>query len=148
VPQQHGGALLRGGIPGHRGAGGRPKEILREQMRTMLAETLAAMQAALRGERLSHDALAELMADQRIQALPIDMRQTIADAARTHLTARLSLRELIQLSGELAKYGVGTQDERYEEQTQVRYVVRLPARISRAPQPTGPIAVVKAKATP
>ena len=29
VPQPHGGALQRGGTPGHRGAGGRPKDELR-----------------------------------------------------------------------------------------------------------------------
>src|SRR5690349_5171553 len=74
VPQAHGGALLRGGVPGHRGAGGPPKEVLREQMRTMLGETLAAMQAALRGERLSQDAEANLLADPRVKSLPLDVQ--------------------------------------------------------------------------
>jgi hypothetical protein len=144
VPQPHGGALLRGGLPGHRGAGGRPKEVLREQMRTMLAETLAAMHAALRGERLSRDAEAGLLADPRVRALPLDVQRVVADAARTHLSARLSHRELIQLGAELAKYGVGTQDELHEDRTTVKYIVRLPARVARAAPSSGPIAVIEA----
>jgi hypothetical protein len=144
VRQAHGGALLRGGMPGHRGGGGRPKELLRAQMRTMLREALAAMHAALRGERLAQDAGAELLADPRVRGLPIEAQRTIADAARTHLTARLSHRELIQLGAELAKYGVGTQDERYEEST-VKYIVRLPSRVSRPKASPGPIAVVDAE---
>jgi hypothetical protein len=113
-------------------------------MRTMLAETLAAMQAALRGERLSKDAEASLLADPRVRALPLDVQGIIADAARAHLSARLSHRELIQLGAELAKYGVGTQDERHDERTTVKYVVRFPARVPRAAPSHGPIAIVEA----
>jgi hypothetical protein len=110
----------------------------------MLAETLAAMQAALRGERLSKDAEASLLADPRVRALPLDVQATIADAARAHLSARLSHRELIQLGAELAKYGVGTQDERHEERTTVKYVVRFPARAPRTERSNGPIAILDA----
>lgn len=37
VHQAHGGALLRGGIPGHRGGGGRPPSEVREASRSVYA---------------------------------------------------------------------------------------------------------------
>jgi hypothetical protein len=38
VPQAHGGALLAGGLPGHRGGTGRPPSALRERMRGALED--------------------------------------------------------------------------------------------------------------
>jgi len=131
IPQAHGGALLAGGVRRHRGGTGRPKEELRVKMRELLAQTLEAMQAAVEGERLAGDALRRLVNDERIAALPEDVRETIAVAARDHLTARLSNRELVQYQDALARYSVGTQQQVERTEKQVRYIVRLPVR---APQ--------------
>lgn len=43
VPQPNGGALLSGGKPGHKGAGGRPKDELRALMRGKLDAVLASL---------------------------------------------------------------------------------------------------------
>ncbi len=40
IPQGHGGALLAGGVPGHRGAGGRPRNEARELALTGYLENL------------------------------------------------------------------------------------------------------------
>lgn len=40
IPQPHGGALLSGGEPGHKGGGGRPPSEIRARMRGSLAERI------------------------------------------------------------------------------------------------------------
>lgn len=128
IPQAHGGALLTGGTIGQRGGAGRPKESLRIKMRSALETTLEALSAALAGERLTSSASEALLTDPRVAALGADVVATLADVCRDHLTARLSTRELTQIADTLARYGVGTQQEKEETKTQVRYVIHLPAR--------------------
>jgi hypothetical protein len=109
-------------------------------MRVALDETLDAMLATLRGERLSHDAESAILEDPRIQCLDLELQATIAAVCREHLTARLSTRELTQVHETLARYGVGTQQQSETVSTQTRYVIRLPQRQS-GPA-AGPVAVI------
>ncbi len=60
VPQPHGGALLAGGIPGHPGAGGRPRNEWRELVRQAVkdAKALEVLKAIISGdihELVGHD---------------------------------------------------------------------------------------------
>ena len=50
VEQQHGGALLSGGIKGHRGAGGRPPSAIREAARLAFSERLHVLTGIADGE--------------------------------------------------------------------------------------------------
>lgn len=131
IPQARGGALLAGGTPGQRGGSGRPKESLRLKMRAALDSAVDSIVAALAGERLAATSETALLNDPRILALGHEVVATLADACRDHLTARLSTRELTQIAETLARYGLGTQQEREESKSAVRYVIRLPARESR-----------------
>ena len=44
VRQPHGGALLSGGVPGHRGGAGRPPSVIRERCRGSFAERLTVLE--------------------------------------------------------------------------------------------------------
>src|SRR5205823_2592654 len=92
IQQPHGGSLLRGGLPGNKGGPGRPKEALREKMRQALDAAIDAISAALKGERLAHDAARSLLADERIVALGPDVCAVIARACADHLVGSLSPR--------------------------------------------------------
>ena len=52
VEQPHGGAIYRGGVPGHRGGGGRPPNEFRRRMAELVSaeETEAYLAECLRGE--------------------------------------------------------------------------------------------------
>jgi hypothetical protein len=52
VRQEHGGALLAGGVPGHLGAGGRPREVWRQACRDALEEAdgLGFVMRVIKGE--------------------------------------------------------------------------------------------------
>ena len=51
IPQPHGGALLAGGLPGHRGGGGRPSDAIRAQFRRILDEHgVEVVRSAIAGE--------------------------------------------------------------------------------------------------
>jgi hypothetical protein len=144
IPQRHGGALLSGGKPGNAGGPGRPKDELRAKMRTAADATLDAMLTALAGERLAPDALADVLADPEVQALGPEVIAALQAVLPRHLRARLSNRELSQYHETLAKYGVGIQAEIDSKHTDVRYVIRLPARPGPAALPaSAPVAVVE-----
>jgi len=44
VPQPHGGALLKGGLPGHVGGTGRPSSVLRERLRGSFQERVRVLE--------------------------------------------------------------------------------------------------------
>jgi len=44
VPQKHGGALLKGGVPGHRGGTGRPPSEIRERLRGSLSDRVSVLE--------------------------------------------------------------------------------------------------------
>lgn len=44
VPQSHGGAIYRGGVPGHRGGPGRPPSALRERLRGSFEQRIAVLE--------------------------------------------------------------------------------------------------------
>lgn len=58
VPQSHGGALLSGGVPGHRGGGGRPTNQYVEWCRKILETADAQVEAILADK--NHDAFPTL----------------------------------------------------------------------------------------
>lgn len=135
VAQPHGGALLAGGLPGNRGGPGRPKAELRARMRAMLDDAHEAMAAALAGERLAGEARAALLADPRVAGLPEAARAEVEAAIAEHVTATLTMRELIQTHESLARYGVGVQQEKDTTSTKVSYIVHYPSKGQRARSP-------------
>jgi len=44
TPQPHGGALYAGGIPGHIGAGGRPRSVLRQRLRGSFEDRIRVLE--------------------------------------------------------------------------------------------------------
>lgn len=44
TPQPHGGALYSGGVPGHIGAGGRPRSVLRQRLRGSFEERIPVLE--------------------------------------------------------------------------------------------------------
>ena len=80
VPQPHGGALLAGGIPGHRGAGGRPPSALREVMRLSLEKRIPVL------EQLADNA--EVAPRDRIKALEVLARFGVGSASEVETTHR------------------------------------------------------------
>lgn len=59
IPQPHGGAILTGGVPGHRGGGGRPPKRLRVRARELLAKVIERLEAKLQDERIGVTGLSE-----------------------------------------------------------------------------------------
>lgn len=47
IPQSHGGALLSGGIPGHKGGAGRPPSELRERLRGTVEQRIPILEQIL-----------------------------------------------------------------------------------------------------
>lgn len=63
VPQLHGGALLKGGLPGHVGGTGRPSSVLRERLRGSFQDRVKVL------EEIADDAQAD--PQDRIRALDV-----------------------------------------------------------------------------
>jgi hypothetical protein len=53
IPQPHGGALLTGGVPGHKGAGGRPPSEVRKMLEQGFVEAAPFIARIARGECVS-----------------------------------------------------------------------------------------------
>lgn len=141
TPKHGKGALLVGGIPGNRGGPGRPKDELRAQMRADLEAGLDSIRADLRGERLSAMALHDVLHDERIIALGPDVLEILGDVLPYHLTARLSARDRTMAVEVLSKYGLGQENSVETKGEGVRYVIKIPARVSTAPA-AAPVAVL------
>lgn len=106
VPQPHGGALLTGGVPGHRGGGGRPSNALREQMRSLLAmaqdevvRRLQDWETELRDPGFQRR-LKRMTKAQLIEFINENLPQT-----------PLSTRELKEIMDVAGKYGIGVKHE-------------------------------------
>jgi hypothetical protein len=90
VSQPHGGALFAGGVPGHRGGGGRPPSVLRERLRGSFDQRVRVL------EEIADDRCPD--PTDRIRAVDVlgryglgTVREVTADEVRERLRVTLEL---------------------------------------------------------
>ena len=116
VPQKKSGALLSGGVPGHKGGGGRPPSAIREHCRGSFAERVAILEMIADGE-------------------PLPMTKRVGDDI-TQIEVSAAIRERTQAIDLLGKYGGVDKlaialDEQPEEALTPERVRRLFERMQR-----------------
>lgn len=81
VPQPHGGALYAGGVPGHRGAGGRPRSEVRERALEIVQGSIHVLDEIAGGGKRDADRIDALELAAKISGLvgpePAGLQQVI-----------------------------------------------------------------------
>ncbi len=112
IPQAHGGALLAGGQPGHKGGGGRPREIIRNQLRSLITT---------KGFKYLEDVL----------GAPRSYIHECTKCGHGELIAPPKTDEIVLKGIDLcARYGIGTQQE-VEHHGTVQLIHDIPERLDK-----------------
>lgn len=119
VPQPHGGALLSGGLPGHAGGPGRPKDEIRARLREIAyGKGLTFLDELLDG-RISVRLVGRCSQCGNEQAPDPDFVRALLERIEASVDQRLKANE------QALRFGVGTQTERISPEEAKERLVRV-----------------------